>query len=186
MLQARTLPEARLYLDLMAADLGRWELDVTLAERAGAWSLTGDLGVQRLEVVVWFATEAAAKEAGCRFGIGTSELIDVAQWWLVATTSARRLHAEVRAYDGRSAPAWHAIVASWEYAVDAAGEAVKFVPAEVGRPPESAIWSETGERLWRDHPDAFTRARLIGDRTSHLRHLDDFRRLHPRPPQPTG
>ncbi|ADB29887.1 hypothetical protein Kfla_0768 [Kribbella flavida DSM 17836] len=169
MLQARTLAEARLYLDLMAADVGEWALDVQLVERAESWSVIGDLGFQRLEVSVPFGRAAAH-----RFGAGRSELVDAAQWWLVATTSAERIRHGDLADDGRARPDRDVVAETWDLAVEAVHQSLEFLPEGADRLPPSAFWSETGERLRQEHPEAFTRGRLTGDQARYLAARNKF------------
>lgn len=196
MLRARTLIEGHVYINLMIADLPPPDgaaADPVAADTAAsadnttttvgeeAWTLAHDVGNQRIEVVVPYATEATARAAGLRFGAGVSELIDAGQWLLVAAIYARRALAQDLAYDGSSAQRWDDVVLNWGFAVDAAGEALKFLPELAEELPATAFWSEVGERLQLEDPEQFTRARLHGDLAYYRSNLEEFQQSHSRP-----
>src|SRR5215470_6475410 len=94
MLTARTLVEAQIYVSLAtAADPHAPAVEppmpqpgVNLTEGPDAWTLSTTAG----EISVPYSSEDAARTVGARFGLGVSQLVDAAQWAVVAASFARR------------------------------------------------------------------------------------------------
>ena len=104
MLTARTLAEAQIYVSLTtAADLevpasepAPLQPGENLLEGADGWTLRSTAG----ELLIPFDSENASRTVGARFGLGVSQLVDAAQWAVVAATFARRALEADMAYTG--------------------------------------------------------------------------------------
>jgi hypothetical protein len=173
---ARTLAEAQLYanLSVLLEDTG----DVrsgTPEDGREAWTVRfGDI-----EALVPYASEAAAADAGFRFGVGHSELIDAGQWQLISAEYAHRTLAEDLAFaeqpdDGR----YEDIVLGWQIARDAAIEVLKFVPPGQDRVPDEAFWTEVGLIARDREPGRFTRTVLEADIAYYQHNLNDLRKTN--------
>ncbi|MDX6260487.1 MAG: hypothetical protein QOH84_2175 [Kribbellaceae bacterium] len=182
MLTARTLAEAQVYVSLMtvtdeslpAVQPTPIEPGVNSVEGEDAWTLTTTAG----ELVVPYASEQAARTVGSRFGLGVSQLVDAAQWVLVAETYVRRAMAADAAYTGGPDQDRVSVELNWEFAADAVGEALKFLPEGAEDVPESGVWSELGTQTWAQNPQMLTRSKLIDDLQDYRGTLDDFRALY--------
>lgn len=195
MLTARTLSEAQVYFALMrvtvsdlpdAPDLSAEPPDSTLAgttrtEGDQAWTLS--YGTERegpIELEVPYGSEDAARRIGALFGLGVSPLVDAGQWVMVAGVFARRaFDRDFSLADGKgTAEERHQVELDWEYAAEAQAEALKFLPEGAGALPREAFWSELGERALAEHPETFTRQKLVDDYEYYHGTLEDFRTLH--------
>jgi hypothetical protein len=182
MLTARTLAEAQVYVSLTTAtdealpatEPAPIEPGVNSVEGSDAWTLTTTAG----EIVVPYATEQAARTVGARFGLGVSALVDAAQWVLVAETYARRALTADLAYTGEPDQDRNSVELNWEFAADAVGEALKFLPEGAEDVPESGVWSELGAQTRAQNPQMLTRSKLIDDLQYYRGTLDDFRALY--------
>jgi hypothetical protein len=197
MLTARTLAEAQVYFALMrvtgpdARDLSSEPPDSTLAgttrvEGEQAWMLTyGTEEEGQIQVAVPYASEDVARRFGSIFGLGVSPLVDAGQWTMVAGVYARRaFDRDFSLTDGKGTPEERRMVElDWEYAAEAQGEAVKFLPEGADALPREAFWSELGERALAGHPESFTREKLNDDYEYYRGTLEDFRSLHGRAEQ---
>jgi hypothetical protein len=183
MLTARTLAEAQVYLSLVVAadstapvaEPAAIEPGVNLAEGPDAWTLAAPSG----DLTIPYASEDAARTVDARFGIGVSQLVDPAQWAVVATTYARRaLTAEI-GYSGGPGQERAEVELNWEFAADALEEALKFLPLDdVGEIPAENVWSEFGRDAVARNPDLIKRGKLLDDYEYYVGTLDDFRQLH--------
>lgn len=182
MLTARTLAEAQVYVSVMtAADEtapatapAPIEPGPNLAEGEDAWTLTTTAG----EISVPYASEDAARTIGSRFGLGLSQLIDAAQWALVAATYARRALEADMAYTGGPDQDRGSVELNWEFAADAVGEALKFLPEGAEVVPAAGVWSELGRQAVEQSPELVTRSKLVDDLEYYRGTLDDFRALY--------
>ncbi|MEV8371239.1 hypothetical protein AB0P21_00780 [Kribbella sp. NPDC056861] len=182
MLTARTLTEAQTYVSLLiAADEtapatapAPIEPGPNVAEGPDAWTLTTTAG----EIAVPYASEDAARKAGARFGLGVSPLVDAAQWVLLAETFARRALAADMAYTGEPDQDRTSVELNWEFAADAVGEALKFVPEGADQVPAAGVWSELGVKALEQNPAMVTRAKLVDDLEYYRGTLEDFRALY--------
>jgi hypothetical protein len=182
MLTARTLTEAQVYVSLMtAADESvpatapaPIEPGPNLTEGPDAWTLSTTAG----DIVVPYASEDAARTIGARFGLGVSPLVDAAQWALLAATFARRALAADMAYTGGPDQDRNSVELNWEFAADAVGEALKFLPEGADEVPAEGVWSELGTQARTQTPDLVTRAKLVDDLEYYRGTLEDFRALY--------
>jgi len=188
MLTARTLAEAQTYFALMrvtgtgAPDLSESTLaGTTRVEGEQAWTLTyGTEAEGQLQVEVPYGSEDVARRTGVVFGLGVSPLVDAGQWTMIAGVYARRaFDRDFSLADGvGTAHERELVELDWEYAAEAQGEAVKFLPDGADALPGEAFWSDLGERLLAEHPENFTRQKLVDDYEYYRGTLEDFRVLH--------
>jgi hypothetical protein len=194
MLTARTLAEAHIYFALMRVtgpgtpDLSESTLaGTTRVEGEQAWTLTYDTEVEgRIQVQVPYGTEDVARRTGVIFGLGVSPLVDAGQWTMIAGVYARRaFDRDFSLADGVGTARERELVElDWEYAAEAQGEAVKFLPDGADAPPREAFWSELGERALAENPESSTRQKLVDDYEYYRGTLEDFRVMHAhRPPE---
>lgn len=191
-LRARTLVEAHLFINLTLAggiaseevtrDYERW---TTLTEGTDAWTLRFDgppqaAGGEIIEVEIPYASETEAREAGSRFGIGLSELLDPGQWHLVSAGYARRVVQEDLEFgeNPTDRDQYESVVKGWEYARDTTAEVVKFMPPGVDEVPSAAFWTEMGKAVHEREPERFTRSRLTDDMAFYQDNLDTFTALY--------
>jgi hypothetical protein len=182
MLTARTLAEAQVYVSLStvvdkalpATEPAPIEPGVNSVEGEDAWTLTTTAG----QIVVPYASEQAARSVGSRFGLGVSSLVDAAQWVLVAEAYARRALAADLDYTGEPDQDRSSVELNWEFAADAVGEALKFLPDGAEDVPESGVWSDLGTRSRAQNPQMLTRGKLTDDLQYYRGTLDDFRALY--------
>ncbi len=191
MLTARTLAEAQVYFALMritgpdAPPLPE-SPDSTLegttrTEGEQEWTLSyGTEDEGRIELAVPYGSEDVARRAGVIFGLGVSQLIDAAQWVMVAQVFARRaFDRDFSLTDGTGTPQQRRLVElDWEYAAEAQGEALKFVPEGAEVLPPAAVWSELGERALAEQPDNLVPAKIADDHEFYRGTLVDFQMLH--------
>jgi hypothetical protein len=182
MLTARTLAEAQVYVSLMtvadeslpAVKPASFEPGANAVEGEDGWTLTTTVG----EIVVPYVTEQAARTVGARFGLGVSQVVDAAQWVLVAETYARRALEADLAYTGQPDQDRYPVELNWEFAADAVGEALKFLPEGAEDVPDVGVWSDLGVRTRALNPQMLTRSKLIDDLQYYRGTLDDFRALY--------
>jgi hypothetical protein len=182
MLTARTLAEAQVYVSLTtAADpagpAGEPAPIVpgsNLTEGADAWTLATPAG----DIAISYASEDASRLVGARFGLGVSQLIDAAQWAVVAATYARRALEADMAYTGQPDQDRDNVELNWEFAADAVVEALKFLPDGADAVPEEGVWSEFGRQSRAQDPHLVTRAKLTDDLEYYRGTLEDFRALY--------
>ncbi|NEA37228.1 hypothetical protein [Streptomyces sp. SID13031] len=182
MLTARTLAETQVYVSLTtvadesapAAEPAPILPGVNAAEGEDAWTVTTTAG----EISVPYASEQAARTVGARFGLGVSQLVDAAQWVLVAETFARRALAADMAYSGGPDQDRAIVELNWEAAADAVGEALKFLPEGAEDVAEAGVWSELGAQARAQNPQMLTRGKLVDDLQYYRGTLDDFRALY--------
>jgi hypothetical protein len=182
MLTARTLAEAQVYVSVTtAADSAAPATEpapivpgANLAEGEEAWTLTTTAG----EIAVPYASEHAARTVGSRFGLGVSQLVDAAQWTVVAATYARRALEADMAYSGSPGEDRDQVELNWEFAADAVVEALKFLPEGADEVPEEGVWSELGSQSRAQNPQLLTRAKLLDDLEYYRGTLEDFRALY--------
>ncbi|WP_280398755.1 hypothetical protein [Nocardia carnea] len=177
MLTARTLVEARTYLSLLAAAAGAAEQGppaTSLIEGREAWTVQSAFG----DVAVPYLSEDVSWKIGALYGLGISQLIDAGQWILVAETFASRALEASMSYAGRPDQDRTIVEQNWQFAAEALGEAMKFLPEGAQRLPERVFWSGLGERFAHEHPDRITRAQLVEDYEFYTGALDDFRVLY--------
>lgn len=182
---ARTLAEAQVYVSLaIAADQSAPAVEPppivpgsNLTENADAWTLASPAG----DIAISYASEDACRTTGARFGLGASQLIDAAQWAVVAATYARRALEADMAYTGAPDQDRFSVEANWELAAEAVGEALKFLPEGADVVPDEAVWSEFGRQSLAQNPHVVTRAQLTDDLEYYRGTLDDFRALYDKP-----
>ncbi|MGY4766574.1 hypothetical protein ACXC9Q_06620 [Kribbella sp. CWNU-51] len=182
MLTARTLAEAQIYVSLTtAADLevpasepAPLQPGENLLEGADGWTLRSTAG----ELLIPFDSENASRTVGARFGLGVSQLIDAAQWAVVAATFARRALEADMAYTGAPDQDRTVVELNWEFAADAVREALKFVPEGANEAPDAAVWSEFGRQARAENRHLVTRAKLEDDLEYCRGTLEDFRALY--------
>lgn len=188
MLTARTLAEAQTYFALMRVtgtgtpDLSESTLaGTTRVEGEQAWTLTyGTEAEGQLQVEVPYGSEDVARRSGVVFGLGVSPLVDAAQWTMIAGVYARRaFDRDFSLADGvGTAREREQVELDWEYAAEAQGEAVKFLPEGAEALPPQAFWSDLGERALAETPENFTRQKLVDDYAYYRGTLEDFRVMH--------
>ncbi len=182
MLTARTLAEAQVYLSLTAAAdqstpavaPAPIQPGANLTEGADAWTLASPAG----DIAIAYASEDAARTVGAQFGLGVSQLVDAAQWAVVAATYARRALEADLAYTGSPDQDRDSVELNWESAAEAVGEALKFLPDGADVAPDEAVWSEFGRRSRAQNPELVTRAKLTDDLEYYRGTLADFRALY--------
>jgi hypothetical protein len=182
MLTARTLAEAQVYVSLTtAADQSApavapapIEPGANLTEGADAWTFASPAG----DIAIAYASEDAARTVGARFGLGVSQLVDAAQWAVVAATYARRALEADMAYTGAPDQDRDSVELNWEFAADAVGEALKFLPDGADVVPAEGVWSEFGRQSSAQNPELVTRAKLTDDLEYYRGTLSDFRALY--------
>lgn len=182
MLTARTLAEAQVYVSLTTAaddaapatQPAPIEPGANLTEGADAWTYVSAAG----EIAIPYASEDAARTVGSRFGLGVSALVDAAQWAVVAATYARRALDADLAYTGGPNQDRDTVELNWEFAADAVGEALKFLPDDADEVPDAGVWSEFGRQARARDPQLLTRAKLFDDLEYYRGTLADFRALY--------
>ena len=182
MLTARTLIEAQTYVSLVTAadpdapavEPAIPETGVNLTEGPDAWTLATTAGV----ITIPYASEDAARKLGLRFGLGVSRLIDAAQWAVVGATFARRALESDMAYTGEPGQDREVVELNWEFAAEAVGEALKFLPDDADEVPDSAVWTRYGADAKARNPQLLTRAKLYDDLEYYRGTLEDFRALY--------
>lgn len=176
MLTARTLAEATTYLSLVAAsDTARHSRhETSLTEGTEAWTVHSALG----DVAVRYQSEDVSRRLGVVYGLGVSQLIDAGQWIMISQTFARRALEADMAYTAQPGQDRATVELNWQFAAEAVGEAMKFLPAGADRLPKEAFWSELGEQFAREQPAGITRAKLVDDYEYYTGTLDDFRQLY--------
>lgn len=191
-LRARTIVEAHLYLDLLRDDgvLGDDPGDpaewTTLTEGSGGWTLHADGAggaFAPFEIVIAYRDLAEARRTGVRFGSGPSMLIDAAQWRLLGEVYAEQ--AIEAGMSAAGAPQDRVLLEeallAWQFAIDVAAEALRFLPAGADEVPATAFWSERGRQARREDPEQFTRAALTRQVTTYRQLRDDFAALMDEP-----
>ncbi|MEI8408627.1 MULTISPECIES: hypothetical protein [unclassified Kribbella] len=182
MLTARTLAEAQVYVSLTtaadpSAPTGEPAPIVpggNLTEGADAWTLATPVG----NISIAYASEDASRTVGAQFGLGVSQLVDAAQWAVVAATYARRALEADMAYTGGPDQDRESVELNWEAAADAVGEALKFLPEDADVVPDEAVWSDFGRQSRAQNPELVTRAKLTDDLEYYRGTLEDFRALY--------
>jgi hypothetical protein len=185
MLTARTLAEAQVYVSLMTAadpeapatQPAPLQPGDNLTEGQDAWTLASAAG----EIAIPYASEDAARTVGVRFGLGVSQLVDAAQWAVVAVTFARRALEADLAYTGAPDQDRDSVELNWQFAADAVGEALKFLPDGADDAPAAAVWTEFGANARAREPQLLTRAKLFDDLEYYQGTLEDFRALYGEP-----
>jgi hypothetical protein len=158
---ARTRDEAQLFLDLRpcercgSVDMS-WENALVFIDGRAARSYFASCPACGLErkFTFWAADPRSlpSRADGVAFG-GTepSELLDAGEWLWVADLTASR----VPVNDSRAA--WRALA----IATAAMDEILKFIPAGATEVPDSAFWSQRGQRVRAEEPGRFDRERLV-------------------------
>jgi len=187
MLAARTLAEGHTYISLVVAverppgaPPGPTEPHTTRTDREHAWTLSYGAGASLIQVEVPYLSEDMARRAGSPFGLGVSQLVDAGQWAQVAGVYARRaFDRDFSLADGVGTAQERRIVElDWEFAAAAQGELVKFLPDGADEVPPQAFWTELGIRAHAEHPELFTREKVLDDYEFYRGTLEDFRHLH--------
>lgn len=182
MLTARTLAEAQVYVSMMtvadesapATEPAPIVAGGNAVEGDDAWTVTTTAG----EISVPYVSEQAARTIGERFGLGVSQLVDAAQWVLVAETYARRALEADMAYTGGPDQDRTSVELNWEFAADAVSEALKFLPDGEEVVPEAGVWSDLGLQARAQNPQMLFRGKLADDLEYYRGTLDDFRALY--------
>jgi hypothetical protein len=164
--RARTVVEAHLYLDLLRADGSLGDDD---PGDPAAWTrLTGSPTSRVLRAdgaggrfPPFDIPIAPATAGGPRFGPGASTLIDAGQWLEMAELYVEQaVEAEQAATGTGDADLRAEALLAWRFAVDVAGEVLRFLPAGADELPDTAFWTERGRAARRADPTRFTRAAL--------------------------
>ncbi|MBO4208614.1 hypothetical protein [Micromonospora echinofusca] len=183
MIEARTLAEAYLYLELtlpVGDDAVDYDRHTTLDRRDDEHYLLrfdGPYGDRHwnIEVTVPLASHRAADGPTLCYGSGRSRLLDAGQWYAIedgyagmARTGLTRL-----AHSGPDEATYLAVVAAWDAARAAADEIAKFLPPDAEEVPAEAFWTEHGRSVRAARPEAFRRDRLDTARNGYRRRLDE-------------
>ncbi|MEU4194053.1 hypothetical protein AB0E69_19285 [Kribbella sp. NPDC026611] len=180
MLTARTLVEAQIYvslttaadLDVPAVEPAELQPGVNLTEGEDAWTLASTAG----DITIRYASEQAARTVGARFGLGVSELIDAAQWAMVAASYGRRALEADLTFTGPRGENRSTVELNWEFAVEAVTEAIKFLPDGAAEVPAEAVWTAYGAQAIAREPQLVTRAKLYDDLEYYRGTLADYRK----------
>ncbi|MEH1013637.1 hypothetical protein V6U90_11055 [Micromonospora sp. CPCC 206060] len=183
MIEARTLAEAYLYLELTLPagdDAVDYDRHTTLDRRDDEHYLLrfdGPYGDRHwnIEVTVPLASHRAADGPMLCYGSGRSRLLDAGQWYAIedgyagmARTGLTRL-----AHSGPDEATYQAVVAAWDAARAAADEIAKFLPPDAEEIPAEAFWTDHGRSVRAARPEAFRRARLDTARDGYRRRFDE-------------
>jgi hypothetical protein len=171
MLRARTIVEAHLYLDLLRSDGRLGEEDpgdpdgwTSLTEGPVSWTLLADGAGGRFEpfgITIAYRDLAEARRTGIRFGTRTSTLIDAGQWAELGEAFAEQaIEAGLAAAGDGGREELDEALAAWDFAIDVAGEALRFLPDGADTLPDAAFWTDRGRALREDDPGRFTRDAL--------------------------
>jgi hypothetical protein len=184
--RARTIVEAHLYLDLLraegalgAADPGDPDGWTELVEGEDGWTLRADGAGGAFEpfgIEIAYRDLAEARRTGVRFGPRVSTLIDAVQWQDLGTEYAEQaidagLAAAVLPGDREQLAE---AAQTWQFAIDLAGEALRFVPAGAAELPADAVWSARGLVRWRADPGRFGRAAVEHQLSTYRQLRDDL------------
>lgn len=188
-LRARTIVEAHIYLDLLRADGLLGDPDpgdpddwTTLVEGPQAWTLHADGAggaFEPFDITIAYQDLAEARRTGVQFGSRVSTLIDAAQWQeLGAEYAEQAIEAGLTAAGepGDRALLEEALL-SWQFAIDVAAEALRFLPDGADELPATAFWSPRGQRARAADPGRFTRAALTRQVDTYRQLRDDFAEL---------
>jgi hypothetical protein len=181
-LRARTLTEAHLYLGLLRAEGALGDADpgdpdgwTELVEDGQGWTLRADGAsgaFEPFDIAVARADAAAARRGGSRFGPRVSTLIDAGQWQeLGVEYVGQAMAAGLLAAGDRERRAEAEL--AWQFAIDVAAEALRFLPDGATELPVGAFWSRTGRRLRAADRARFTRAALTHQIETYRRLRDD-------------
>jgi hypothetical protein len=185
-LRARTIVEAHIYLDLLrsagvlgASDPGDPDGWTRLTEGTIGWTLHADGAdgaFRPFDIVIPYGDFAEARRTGVRFGSRASTLIDAWQWREVAQAYAEQAIEAGLTAAGSPGDQRLLDVAlqAWRFAVDTAGEALRFLPAGADRLPRAAFWTRDGLRAYQSDPHQFSRAELQRQVDIYRQLSDDF------------
>ncbi|MGW6196511.1 hypothetical protein ACWF0M_10250 [Kribbella sp. NPDC055110] len=185
---ARTLAEAEIYVALETAQAGPqpgevlapapdFELGDNLVEGPDAWTYRSPIG----EITIPYSSQHSSTRLGAHWGLGRSQLIDAAEWAVVAHLYADRTIAADMAYDGQPGRERYYVELGWELAAEAIREAMKSLPEGTNggdMVPDSEIWTSFGTDAKARDPYLVSRARLEDDLEYYTGTLADFRALH--------
>jgi hypothetical protein len=188
-LRARTIVEAHLYLDLLRAagalgdpDPGDPDGWTELVEGEDSWTLLADGAGGAFEpfgIEIAYRDLAEARRTGVRFGSRVSTLIDAAQWQeLGAEYAEQAIEAGLAAAGAPGDRDQLAEAAqTWQFAIDVAGEALRFVPEGATELPADAVWSARGRAQRRADPARFTRGAIEHQVETYRQLRDDLLEL---------
>jgi hypothetical protein len=185
---ARTLLEAEIYVALETAQAGPepgkvlapapdLELGDNIVEGPDAWTYRSPIG----EITIPYSSQHSATRLGAHWGLGRSQLVDAAEWAVVAHLYADRTIGADMAYDGQPGQARYNVELGWELAAEAIVEAMKSLPeGDQGGDlvPDSEIWTSFGADAKARDPYLVSRARLEEDLEYYRGTLADFRALY--------
>jgi hypothetical protein len=188
-LRARTIVEAHLYLDLLRAEGALGDPDpgdpdgwTELVEGEHGWTLRADGAggaFAPFGIEIAYRDLAEARRTGVRFGSRVSALIDAVQWQdLGAEYAEQAIDAGLAAAGVPGDRDQLAEAAqTWQFAIDLAGEALRFVPPGAAGLPADAVWSARGLARWRADPGRFGRAAIEHQLTTYRQLRDDLLEL---------
>jgi hypothetical protein len=153
---ARTIAEARLYMDLRPCEAcGYLGFTGSGAAFLGVVRFSG--GCARCRTVREFTFRMPATAFDGFGGDAPSELLDPGEWLLVADLAARQ------------APAPDA--ADYALAAAAIDEVLKFIPTGADAVPAEALHTATGRAAYQQEPSRFRRSRLALVAASYRAHI---------------
>ncbi|MFC4037053.1 hypothetical protein ACFO1B_01340 [Dactylosporangium siamense] len=199
-MRARSLNEARLFIDLCRCDCGhssfehrtRWS-PAAPGETRATLTVNGDCdrcGSARhfvFSVPADAGSGPAPDPLGAGFshpGGGPSELVDPGQFLLVARSAARvadRILAESPTSWWTDDVSWEAVTGSLAASVAALQEVLTCIPLGADRMPATALRSATGRVVHHNDPQLFRRDRLVEAHAERDRVLRRLLAEHPEP-----
>jgi hypothetical protein len=176
---ARTNLEAHLYLDLHPCECGEAGFDRQSSvieqdgELASRYSGSCDNCGRPREFIFRLPAEIMVPTPGePRYGGDQpSELIDPGEWLAVADAYARSASAPGPELDQARRASSRTALARAGAALD---EVLKFVPRGADAVPESAFWTERGNRVYATEPGRFRASRLTAVRDAYRRMLTEL------------
>src|SRR4051794_7885629 len=151
MLTARTIWEADVYVALKLAERGAQpgeslkpaaplERGENIVGGPDAWTYSSPVG----EITIPYVSERTSDQTGMHVGLGRSQLIDAAQWVIVAHRYGDEALEGSMNYDGEPGEQRSTIELAWELAADAIRQAMQFLPDDAFEVPDTEIWTEFG------------------------------------------
>ncbi len=175
MLLARSVEEARLYLDLHGCECGEraFPFDHHLERQEGflvaVYSCTcPSCGSSR---TVTFALASDLLPAGVIGGAEPSRIIDPGEFLWLSNTAASSVPVDLSGMSGQQLLDGRQIM---ERAIATLAEVAKFIPTDREEVPAEAFASELGRRLHRERPDRFRRPDIDERLRSYRAGLRDF------------
>jgi hypothetical protein len=175
MLSARSVEEARLYLDLHGCECGErdFAFDHRLEQDGGSlvavYSGTcPSCGTPR---TVTFTLASDLLPAGVIGGPAPSRIIDPGEFLWLSDAAASEVPVDLSGMSGQQLRDARQVM---ERAIAALGEVVKFIPSGRDDVPVEAFTSELGKELRRERPERFHRSDIEERLRSYQAGLRDF------------